>query len=83
MSAQSAAPGSADQLQPQRQRLAEHAAFAGFVQRHHLAHALDPGRRGLCGLQPVDHLLAQAGVTDLSGYAVDPSQPLLPDLFLD
>ncbi len=30
-----------------------------------------------------DEVLAQAGVTDLSGYAVDPSAPLLPDLFLD
>ncbi|MET0891757.1 MAG: short chain dehydrogenase, partial [Stenotrophomonas maltophilia] len=30
-----------------------------------------------------DEVLAQAGITDLSGYAVDPSQPLLPDLFLD
>ena len=30
-----------------------------------------------------DEVLAQAGVDDLSGYAVDPSQPLLPDLFLD
>ncbi len=30
-----------------------------------------------------DDVLASAGVTDLSGYAVDPSQPLLPDLFLD
>ena len=30
-----------------------------------------------------DEVLAQVGVTDLSGYAVDPSQPLLPDLFLD
>lgn len=30
-----------------------------------------------------DEVLAQAGVGDLSGYAVDPSQPLLPDLFLD
>ncbi|GAB2494736.1 NAD(P)-dependent oxidoreductase [Pseudoxanthomonas sangjuensis] len=29
-----------------------------------------------------DEALAGAGVTDLSGYAVDPSQPLLPDLFL-
>ncbi len=29
-----------------------------------------------------DEVLAEAGVTDLSGYAVDPSQPLLPDLFL-
>ena len=30
-----------------------------------------------------DEVLAEAGVTDLSAYAVDPSQPLLPDLFLD
>ncbi|WDS37710.1 NAD(P)-dependent oxidoreductase [Pseudoxanthomonas sp.] len=30
-----------------------------------------------------DEVLAAAGVTDLSGYAIDPSQPLLPDLFLD
>ena len=30
-----------------------------------------------------DEVLSQAGVDDLSGYAVDPSQPLLPDLFLD
>ncbi|WP_369943311.1 SDR family oxidoreductase [Xanthomonas medicagonis] len=30
-----------------------------------------------------DEVLAAAGVTDLSGYALDPSQPLLPDLFLD
>lgn len=30
-----------------------------------------------------DEVLAAAGVTDLSAYALDPSQPLLPDLFLD
>ena len=30
-----------------------------------------------------DEVLAEARVTDLSGYAVDPSQPLYPDLFLD
>jgi len=30
-----------------------------------------------------DEVLAQAGHDDLSGYAVDPSAPLLPDLFLD
>ena len=30
-----------------------------------------------------DEVLAEAGVTDLSGYAIDPSKPLLPDLFLD
>ncbi len=30
-----------------------------------------------------DAVLAEAGVHELSGYALDPSQPLLPDLFLD
>ncbi len=30
-----------------------------------------------------DDVLAQAGITDLSAYAMDPSAPLLPDLFLD
>ena len=30
-----------------------------------------------------DDVLGQAGTHDLSAYAVDPSQPLLPDLFLD
>ncbi len=30
-----------------------------------------------------DEVLADAGVSDLSAYAVDPSQPLYPDLFLD
>ncbi|MDR1075367.1 MAG: NAD(P)-dependent oxidoreductase [Xanthomonadaceae bacterium] len=30
-----------------------------------------------------DEVLAEAGITDLSGYAVDPSKPLLPDLYLD
>ena len=30
-----------------------------------------------------DEVLAEAGVTALSGYAVDPAQPLFPDLFLD
>ena len=30
-----------------------------------------------------DEVLAEAGVTDLSGYAVDSSKPLFPDLFLD
>ncbi len=30
-----------------------------------------------------DEVLAQAGISDLSGYVVDPSQPLYPDLFLD
>jgi len=28
-------------------------------------------------------VLREAGVEDFSGYAVDPAQPLLPDLFLD
>ncbi|MFC5743043.1 SDR family oxidoreductase [Dyella tabacisoli] len=30
-----------------------------------------------------DVVLRESGVTDFSSYAVDPSQPLLPDLFLD
>ena len=30
-----------------------------------------------------DDVLVDAGVTDLSHYAVDPSKPLLTDLFLD
>ncbi|MGO3128060.1 MAG: SDR family oxidoreductase [Luteimonas sp.] len=30
-----------------------------------------------------DEVLAEAGVTDLDRYSIDPSQPLLPDLFLD
>ncbi|MEQ8696447.1 MAG: NAD(P)-dependent oxidoreductase [Bauldia litoralis] len=30
-----------------------------------------------------EQVLAEAGITDLSGYAVDPGKPLLPDLFLD
>ncbi|MDQ3159614.1 MAG: SDR family oxidoreductase, partial [Pseudomonadota bacterium] len=30
-----------------------------------------------------DEVLAEAGISDLSGYAVDSSQPLFPDLFLD
>jgi citronellol/citronellal dehydrogenase len=29
-----------------------------------------------------EDVLREAGVTDFSGYAVDPTQPLLPDLFL-
>jgi citronellol/citronellal dehydrogenase len=29
-----------------------------------------------------DDVLLAAGVIDFDGYAVDPSQPLLPDLFL-
>ena len=30
-----------------------------------------------------DEVLAQAGITDLSVYAVKPGEPLLPDIFLD
>ncbi|MBS7458534.1 SDR family oxidoreductase [Coralloluteibacterium stylophorae] len=30
-----------------------------------------------------DEVLAEAGITDLAAYAVDPSKPLLPDLYLD
>jgi len=29
-----------------------------------------------------DEVLAEAGITDLSGYAMDPTRPLMPDLFL-
>ena len=29
-----------------------------------------------------DEVLVETGVTDFSGYAMDPSLPLLPDLFL-
>ena len=29
-----------------------------------------------------EDVLREAGVTDFAGYAVDPTQPLLPDLFL-
>ncbi len=40
--------------------------------------------RGFTGQFLIDEdVLAEAGVTDLARYAVDPSQPLLPDLFLD
>ena len=30
-----------------------------------------------------DQVLRQAGISDLSGYAQDPSMPLLPDLYID
>ena len=30
-----------------------------------------------------EDVLREAGVSDFDGYAVDPSKPLLPDLFLD
>jgi citronellol/citronellal dehydrogenase len=40
--------------------------------------------RALTGNFLIDEdVLARAGVTDLSGYAVDPAKPLLKDLFLD
>ena len=49
------------------------------------AHAiLTRGAAGFSGRFLIDdEVLAEAGVTDLSAYAVDPSQPLYPDLFLD
>ena len=38
----------------------------------------------LCGRFVIDEdILAEHGITDLSGYAVDPSQSLLTDLYLD
>ena len=40
--------------------------------------------RALTGNFLIDEdVLARSGVTDLSGYAVDPAKPLLKDLFLD
>ena len=40
--------------------------------------------RGFHGQFLIDEeVLREAGVTDFARYAVDPSQPLLPDLFLD
>ncbi|MDY0021284.1 SDR family oxidoreductase [Arenimonas caeni] len=46
--------------------------------------ALTTPAAGFTGNFLIDEtLLRERGVTDFSGYAVDPSQPLLPDLFLD
>jgi citronellol/citronellal dehydrogenase len=40
--------------------------------------------RGFSGNFLIDEdALREAGITDLSHYAVDPAQRLLPDLFLD
>jgi citronellol/citronellal dehydrogenase len=49
------------------------------------AHAiLTRAARGFSGRFLIDdEVLRDAGVTDFSAYAVDPAQPLLPDLFLD
>ncbi len=49
------------------------------------AHAvLTQTARGFSGNFLIDdEVLHRAGVSDFSGYAVDPSMPLLPDLFLD
>ena len=49
------------------------------------AHAvLTRTARGFTGQFLIDEkVLAEAGVTDFSGYAVDPTRSLLPDLFLD
>jgi citronellol/citronellal dehydrogenase len=39
---------------------------------------------GFCGNFLIDdQVLREAGVTDLSAYTVDPSKPLLPDLYID
>lgn len=49
------------------------------------AHAVlvTPSRK-LCGRFVIDEdILRERGVTDFTRYAVDPSRPLLPDLFLD
>ncbi|MBS0457966.1 MAG: NAD(P)-dependent oxidoreductase [Proteobacteria bacterium] len=49
------------------------------------AHAiLTTPARELCGRFIIDEdILRERGMTDFSNYAVDPSQPLLTDLFLD
>ena len=49
------------------------------------AHAVLTRPASTCGGQFLidDEVLADAGTSDLSRYAVDPSQPLYPDLFLD
>ena len=49
------------------------------------AHALlTRPARGFSGRFLIDdEVLSEAGVTDLSGYAVDPTRPLRPDLFLN
>lgn len=49
------------------------------------AHAvLTTPARGFAGNFLIDEsVLRERGVTDFTAYAVDPSQPLLPDLFLD
>ncbi len=49
------------------------------------AHAiLATPSREMCGRFVIDEdILRERGVSDFSGYAVDPSQPLLTDLFLD
>ncbi|HSR64339.1 MAG TPA: NAD(P)-dependent oxidoreductase [Xanthomonadaceae bacterium] len=49
------------------------------------AHAVlvRPARAGTGGFLIDEEVLRAAGVTDFSQYAVDPAQPLLPDLFLD
>ena len=49
------------------------------------AHAvLTKPARGFTGKFLIDdEVLREAGIKDLSRYAVDPAQPLLPDLFLD
>jgi citronellol/citronellal dehydrogenase len=49
------------------------------------AHAvLTTPARELTGRFLIDEdVLRARGVADFSGYAVDPSKPLLPDLFLD
>ncbi len=49
------------------------------------AHAILVRRaRGFSGNFLIDdEVLGEIGVTDLSDYAVDPTQPLLPDLYLD
>lgn len=71
-----AAIGMIDGVDPNRCRRPEIVADA--------AHAiLSRDARGATGRFFIDEdVLREAGVSDFSGYAVDPSRPLLPDLFL-
>jgi citronellol/citronellal dehydrogenase len=48
------------------------------------AHALlvQPARQTTGRFAIDDEVLAEAGIRDLDQYAVQPGQPLLPDLFL-
>jgi methylase of polypeptide subunit release factors len=54
-----------------------------YVRHHHLVNGEKLHQKVTATKGRVARLLAAAGVTDLSRYAVKPGSPLLPDLFLD